>query len=66
MEGEKQENGDWLFFAYVYGLEDEYGYVLLSELESVRGPLGLPVERDLFFVPQHMSSILESRKRKGY
>lgn len=27
----------------------ELGYVRLSELESVRGRLGLPVERDLWF-----------------
>lgn len=27
----------------------ELGYVRLSELEAVRGKLGLPVERDLFF-----------------
>lgn len=27
----------------------ELGYVSLAELQSVRGPLGLPVERDLHF-----------------
>jgi hypothetical protein len=27
----------------------ELGYVSISELESLRGPLGLPVERDLHF-----------------
>jgi hypothetical protein len=27
----------------------ELGYVRLSEIETVRGKLGLPVERDLFF-----------------
>jgi len=29
----------------------ELGYVRLSELASVRGRFGLPVERDLYFVP---------------
>ena len=29
----------------------ELGYVRLSELEAVRGPMGLPVERDLHFAP---------------
>ena len=29
--------------------EPELGYVHLRELESVRGKLGLPVERDLYF-----------------
>lgn len=28
----------------------ELGYVSLAELVSVRGPLGLPIERDLHFV----------------
>ncbi len=29
----------------------EIGSVSISELESVRGPLGLPVERDRYFTP---------------
>lgn len=29
----------------------ELGYVSLAELEKVRGRLGLPIERDLYFVP---------------
>src|SRR4029077_14835221 len=47
-EGSEQE-GDFLFFGFVVGLESEFGYFLLSELETVRSPLGLAVERDLFF-----------------
>ena len=47
-EGSEQEN-DFLFFGFVVGLESEFGYFLLSELESVRTPLGLAVERDLTF-----------------
>jgi len=48
-ESEEQE-GDFLFFGFVVGLESEFGYFLLSELESVRSPLlGLPVEHDLSF-----------------
>jgi hypothetical protein len=31
----------------------ELGSVRISELEAVRGRLGLPVERDLYFSPQH-------------
>ena len=30
----------------------ELGYVSLAELETVRGPLGLPVERDLHWTPK--------------
>ena len=48
-EGSEQD-GDFLFFGFVVGLESEVGYFLLSELESVRSPIvGLPVERDLAF-----------------
>lgn len=39
----------FLFFGYVIGLEAELGYFSLSELEQIRGALGLPVERDLYF-----------------
>lgn len=35
----------------------ELGYVSLSEIESVRGALGLPVERDLHFAPRHTISV---------
>lgn len=35
----------------------ELGYVLLSELEAIRGPLGLTVERDLDFTPKHPLSV---------
>ncbi len=31
--------------------EPELGYVSFAELETVRGPLGLPVERDIHFAP---------------
>jgi hypothetical protein len=48
-EGDQQEDGDWLFFGYVEGLEGEWGYFLLSELESLRGFGGLRVERDRYF-----------------
>lgn len=35
----------------------ELGYVRISELESVRGKFGLPVERDRFFEPKHTLSV---------
>jgi hypothetical protein len=49
LEGEELENGDWRFYGLVDGFEKEWGYFLLSELESVRGPLGLGIERDVYF-----------------
>jgi len=56
-EGSKQENGDWLFFGKVVGLETEMGYFTLSELESVKHFSGLKIERDLYFDNQHLSDI---------
>lgn len=47
-EGEKQENGDWLLFGYCYIFEWEWGYVMLSELESATLPFGLKIERELY------------------
>lgn len=48
---------DKLFFGLVVGLETELGYFSLKELESVKGPLGLAIERDLHFVPSTLSEI---------
>jgi len=48
---------DFHFFGLVDGHDKELGYVALSELESVRGPLGLPVERDLHWQPKTLEEI---------
>jgi hypothetical protein len=54
---------DFLFFGLVSGLDIELGYFSLSELKSVRGKFGLPVERDLHFQPTRLS---EAKKLCGY
>lgn len=41
----------------------ELGYVSLAELASVRGPLGLAVERDQLFVPQKTLSAYADEAR---
>jgi hypothetical protein len=57
-EGSPQEE-DFLFFGFVVGLDSEFGYFLLSELESVRSPLlGLPVERDLTFPEGRLTDVV--------
>lgn len=38
-------------WAEIYPGEGEFGYFSLSELRSVKGPLGLGIERDLYFTP---------------
>ncbi len=61
-EGEEVK-GDFRFFGYVIGMEREWGYFVLSEFESARGLLGLPIERDLYFTPSPLSEVL---KREGH
>ncbi|GAH87664.1 unnamed protein product [marine sediment metagenome] len=39
-------DGEDLFFGLVDGFEKEWGYFSLKELQSIRGKLGLPIERD--------------------
>jgi hypothetical protein len=50
-------DGEDLFFGLVSGLAVELGYFSLAELEEVRGPLGLPIERDLYFRPQALETL---------
>jgi len=52
---------DVLFFGYVEGLENELGYFSLNELKSVRGPIGLKIERDLYFTPAPLSTFKKER-----
>jgi hypothetical protein len=44
-------------FGLVDGREKELGYFSLPEIEEIRGPYGLPVERDRFFDPTPLSSL---------
>ena len=52
-------DGNDIFFGLVSGLELELGYFSLSELEAVKGPLGLPIERDLHFEPKTLEELME-------
>jgi hypothetical protein len=56
-------DGDDLFFGLVDGFEIELGYFGLSELEGVRGPLGLPIERDLYYEPRRLQELMELHQR---
>jgi len=50
-------DGEDIFFGYVEGIYPEFGTFRLSELKSIRGAIGLPVERDKFFKPTPLSQI---------
>jgi hypothetical protein len=50
-----------LFFGYVSLFntphENEFGYFSLEELESIRLPFGLKIERDRYFSPAKLSEV---------
>jgi len=52
------QGDDFLFFGFVIGLESEFGYFLLSELEEARNSLGLGVERDLTFTEGRLTDVV--------
>ena len=56
VEWDKEEK---IFFGFVKGHYGEFGYFSLKELEEVRGPLGLKIERDLHFKPTKFKEIQE-------
>ncbi len=51
------EGEDFIFFGFVVGHFPELGYFSLNELEEVRGPFGLPIERDLWWTPVGLSRV---------
>lgn len=70
----------WLLISFhpevddlAYGLCDlgigmpELGYVSISELETTKGMLGLPIERDMFFTAEHTLSVYSQQAcKRGY
>ena len=58
---------DKTFFGYVSifnDWNDEWGYFSLIELESLKGPFGLGIERDIYFNSKPFSQINEINKGK--
>jgi hypothetical protein len=47
-------------YGYVKGFESELGYFSLQELKSIKGALGLCVERDTLFTPTALAIIRKS------
>ncbi len=59
-------NDDFIFFGYVCGFEEEWGYFVLSELQSIGGRGRLPIERDLYFQPGRFNKVIQQyRKEHG-
>lgn len=59
-EGERRGD-DFMFFGYVVGLEREWGYFTLRQLEGINIQ-GLTVERDGYFEQQRFSLVLAQWK----
>jgi len=57
-------DGEDTFFGLVDGIETELGYFSLSELQEIRGSLGLPIERDLYFHPKTLKALIEIHKKQ--
>ena len=63
---ELQSNGILFGLCYVGIGCPEYGYVSISELENMRGPWGLKVERDIHFKAEMtLSEYYEAAKAEG-
>lgn len=52
-------DGEDSFFGFVVGDFPELGYFSLQELESVRLPLGLRIERDLYYGEHTLAEVME-------
>lgn len=50
-------DGTDLFFGLVEGHARELGYFSLSELEAIRGPGGVKIERDMHFKPRKLQRL---------
>ena len=67
-QNNETNKSDWHLRAWVEGIENEDGFVLLSELESIRmpGPFDvMGVERDLYFKSCLLSEIPSYQEKFG-
>lgn len=65
-EGNKLDNGDYEMYGYCHLGDDmnaEFGYVHLSELQSLTLPFGLTIERDLYLGDN--CTLIEAMKSTG-
>lgn len=65
-EAEKKENGDFEMYGYCnLGDDDmaEFGYVMLSDLQEIKLPFGMTIERDLY-LPKDCT-LIDAMKQTG-
>ena len=54
------------FFGLVKGFEIEYGYFSYGELRATKGPMGLPIERDLHFKEMTVGEVKAKLEAGGH
>lgn len=57
-------DGDDLLFGLVIGFDIELGYFSVRELQQIRGPLGLQIERDLYYEPRSLRELQDQHRRE--
>lgn len=60
----EREGDDWRLYGYCHIFEWEWGDLLLSELESLRLPFGLGVERDLYTDGKYLRDFLSEEESR--
>lgn len=55
---------DGVFFGLVDGHEAELGYFSLTELEAVRGPAGLKIERDRHYTAEPLRGLVRKAEER--
>lgn len=67
VEGQEQEDGDYLLFGLCYLTEWELGYITLKQLEEIRDNKKLmSVERDLYLTEKTIGDYLEANDKEAY
>ena len=51
------DSNEKLCFGLIDGIERELGYFSLNEIEQIKGPMGLEVERDVSFQPTKLKDL---------
>jgi hypothetical protein len=56
-DDESSQEVDFEFFGLVDGDFKEWGYFTLNQLQEVKGPFGLAIERDMYFDNQTIGKV---------
>lgn len=62
LEAERKWDGDYELYGIVINGqgERENGYFMLSELQSIKLPFGMGIERDIYFTPSKVKDVIQS------